>query len=341
MNKVTIQPLFKYSSYFKCFFNFKRKYNKNIFRSGRSSLEYGIKVILDNNKVIKNILIPSLICDDILPIIKSFNLNIKYYDITNELQLNKDDIERKITNSSSILLVVNYFGFPSQWDIIKEIKNKYNCITIEDNAHSPFSFFNDKELGTLGDISFNSYRKTLPLLSGSELRSNNSKININHKTFSRFPTINEIVYSIRGLGLRAFRRKIKIHENSINSYSKNNKIDFISKRLLQCHDFDRNHIIKNRIKNYHFWENYLADSKLKFFKELELNSNICPYVFPCFAPSSKIIEEWIKWGDSNNINIIKWPYLPKSAISHIKSSELKHILCFPINHEFDLNEIIS
>ena len=98
MNKVTVQPLFKYSSYFKSLLNLKRGYSKNIFRSGRSSMEYGIKAILDNNKEINNILLPSLICDEIIPIIENFNLEIIYYDLTNELQLNKNNIEQKIKN---------------------------------------------------------------------------------------------------------------------------------------------------------------------------------------------------------------------------------------------------
>ena len=341
MNKVTIQPFFKYSSYFKFFLNLKRKCKKNIFRSGRSSLEFGINAILKNNKNIKKILIPSLICDEIIPIFKELNLEIIYYNITNQLQLDKNDIEKKLTNSPSIILVVNYFGFPSQWNIVNDIKNKYDCLIIEDNAHSLFTCLNDKELGSFGDISFNSYRKILPLLSGSKLKSNNKNIDINHKTFTRFPTFNEILYSIRGLGLNTFRRKMKRHENSTNSYFTNNKIDFLSKLILENFNFNQQEIIKNRIKNYHFWEKYLFNSELKFFKNLQVNEKICPYVFPCYAESSKIIDKWIKWGENRNINIIKWPYFPQSAVPHIKHNELKHILCFPVNHQFDLTKIIS
>ena len=54
----------------------------------------------------------------------------------------------------------------SNWSSINEIKNEYELITIEDNCHS---LNEENGVGSYGDYSFNSLRKIIPLLSGSEL----------------------------------------------------------------------------------------------------------------------------------------------------------------------------
>ena len=75
------------------------------------------------------------------------------------------------------LYVINYFGFPADWELVNNLKKELGLFIIEDNAHSPFSKYRDTNLGSLGDMSFNSLRKFLPLLSGSELYIKNTDEN--------------------------------------------------------------------------------------------------------------------------------------------------------------------
>ena len=52
-------------------------------------------------------------------------------------------------------------------------------------------------------------------------------------------------------------------------------------------------------------------------------------------------NNWINWGKEKNISIISWPDLPEMAIPFLKDKNLKNMLCFPVNHQFDLTKIIS
>ena len=74
---------------------------------------------------------------------------------------------------------------------------------------------------------------------------------------------------------------------------------------------------------------------------LEINNSICPYVFPCYAETDEIKDWWIKWGRDRNITIISWPKFHNSTKHFLHEEIMKRIICFPVNHQFDLREIIS
>ena len=343
MQKITIQPTFKYINYFKTFFHNNSKNLKYIFKSGRYSLYYALHTIIKLDKNIHKILLPSLICSELIPIIKHLKLKIEFYSVNNDLTLNQNELEYLLSKEKekAFFLVINYFGFPTNWDMINKLKDKFDCITIEDNAHALYGSYNNKNLGEYGDISFNSFRKILPLLSGSELVFNKYKPSNNFKYNSRFPTIGEIIYSLRSIKINIFKKIIHTDTKLMPTNIKCENIDYISDRILQKIKFNQKMIIEMRNKNYIFWEKYLQNKDLGFFKNLKINETICPYVFPCYAKSVDKKNKWISWGKQKNISIISWPDLPKLAIPFLKYDNLKHILCFPVNHQFDLTKIIG
>ena len=74
---------------------------------------------------------------------------------------------------------------------------------------------------------------------------------------------------------------------------------------------------------------------------IDVHHNICPYAYPCFAQDDTEYNKWLDWGKINNITIIPWPKYHQDTLSHIPNNFLKKILLFPVNHQFDLSEIIS
>lgn len=66
--------------------------------------------------------------------------------------LSPEDIEKKITDKTRAIIVVDILGQPYNADQINEIAKKHHLYVIEDNAQGPLATYNGKYAGTLGDI---------------------------------------------------------------------------------------------------------------------------------------------------------------------------------------------
>ena len=66
--------------------------------------------------------------------------------------LDPEDIERRITDKTKAIIVVDILGQPYDADRINMIAKKHGLTVIEDNAQGPYACYGDKFAGTLGDI---------------------------------------------------------------------------------------------------------------------------------------------------------------------------------------------
>ena len=69
----------------------------------------------------------------------------------NHINIDPQDIERKITSRTKGIIVVHMAGFPAKMDEIMTIAHKYNLKVIEDACHGPLSEYKGQKLGTIGD----------------------------------------------------------------------------------------------------------------------------------------------------------------------------------------------
>ena len=78
-----------------------------------------------------------------------------FVDIKKEtLNIDPDDLEKKITSKSRVVVVQHIFGKPADLDRILEICERNNLILIEDCAHSLGGDYKGKKLGTFGKAAF-------------------------------------------------------------------------------------------------------------------------------------------------------------------------------------------
>lgn len=98
--------------------------------------------------------------------------DIKSYQ---DLTLDPDDIERKITPKTKAIIVMHYAGFACDMDSIMAIADRYNLKVIEDACHGPLSEYKDSKLGTIGDIGCFSFfsNKNISTGEGGMLVTNN------------------------------------------------------------------------------------------------------------------------------------------------------------------------
>ncbi len=86
-------------------------------------------------------------------------LNIKWVDIDEKtLNMDLDDLERKITPKTKAIIAVHWGGYPLDLDRLKQIQHKafelygFKPAIIEDGAHSFGSEYKGKKLGNHGNI---------------------------------------------------------------------------------------------------------------------------------------------------------------------------------------------
>jgi len=86
-------------------------------------------------------------------------LKIKWVDIDPKtLNMDLDDLARKITPKTKVIMLVHWGGYPSDLDRIKEIQEKayqmygFKPAVIEDGAHSFGSKYKGKHIGTHGNM---------------------------------------------------------------------------------------------------------------------------------------------------------------------------------------------
>ena len=124
---------------------------------------YRKKRLKKNDEVI----IPTLCWSTSLwPIVQS-NLKPIFIDINpSTLNIDVDQIEKRITKRTKAILLVHVLGNSCDMDRIMKIKNKYNLVLIEDTCESLGSKYKNKYLGTFGEFSSFSFYSSHQISSG-------------------------------------------------------------------------------------------------------------------------------------------------------------------------------
>ena len=343
--QINIQPNFAFLNLIKSKFRDHKNDNFRLYKSGRYSLYFGLIKIMKNNPQIKNIYVPTFICPQVLMPLDKLNLNVNFYQVNENLSLDKEYLNKTI-NSESIIIVINYFGFPSDWEYFEELREKTKCVLISDNCHSLLSKYKGKNLSQYGDLSFNSFRKIIPVMSGSQLFYNTIEYN-DKQSKTRFPNLGEILYMFRSLKPSFIKTRLgdtklvgEYNPLKDNKYFFNpkadNTIDILSDSLFNNYIDNHQELTNKRQQNYQAWLNYLPKSEFIFFNNLKLDEEITPYAFPCIAKSKNVMNKWILWGRENNISIINWANKNDNLNHH-----LKLILLFPIVPDRDIKLTLS
>jgi perosamine synthetase len=123
-----------------------------------------------------NILLPALICGSLAAPCRAASLEVRFYALDQGLRPCFEHVASQIDRRTRALLAVNYFGFPQNFGAVRQFCAAHGLYFIEDNAHGFLSRLEDCALGTFGDISILSPRKTLGLSNGAALLVNTGKL---------------------------------------------------------------------------------------------------------------------------------------------------------------------
>jgi len=124
--------------------------------SGTSGLELSLKSL--NLPKGSEVIMPVLTFASPVNAIINSNLKPVFVDINkDDFTIDTDQIEKKITKKTKVLLVVHLYGYPCNIRKIKKICDKYNLYLIEDCAEAIGSKINGIKIGTFSDLSIFSF----------------------------------------------------------------------------------------------------------------------------------------------------------------------------------------
>jgi dTDP-4-amino-4,6-dideoxygalactose transaminase len=153
------------------------------FNSGRSAL----MAILNALEIKKGdeILLQTFTCNSAVNPILNLSAKPVFVDVDETINLDPEDLKKKITKKSKAVMIQHTFGWPAKIDEILEICKKYNLYLIEDCAHSLGAKYEDRFCGTFGDAAFFSFGrdKIISSVFGGMAVTNNNEIGERIKKF--------------------------------------------------------------------------------------------------------------------------------------------------------------
>jgi len=125
------------------------------------------------------ILTPAFDCDGSLQPFKVAGAKLRFFRCDPyTFAADIGDIKKRISSKTRLIHIINHFGMPQPWDDLLLLRKEAGIPILEDNAYSLFSTFNNKPLGSFGDMAIFSLRKNLPLMDGGLLRINNPEYSL-------------------------------------------------------------------------------------------------------------------------------------------------------------------
>ena len=93
-------------------------------------------------------------------------------------QIDYSDVERKITSKTKAIIAPHIYGHPCEMDALSDICKRNNLYLIEDCAEAIGSKYNNRHMGTFGDISAYSFfgNKTITTGEGGMVVTNSEKL---------------------------------------------------------------------------------------------------------------------------------------------------------------------
>lgn len=126
-----------------------------LFDSGRSALYFAVKSL--GIKPEDEVIIQAYTCVVVVNAVKFAGAKPVYVDIDETLNIDTDDLIKKISKNTKAVVIQHTFGIPANLEKITEICRQNNIKIIEDCAHSLGAVYKGQKLGTFGDIAILSF----------------------------------------------------------------------------------------------------------------------------------------------------------------------------------------
>lgn len=146
------------------------------FDSGRTALQKALEALGVSKH--DEVLVQSYTCVVVSNAIRWAGGTPVYVDILDNTTMDPNDLEKKITPKSKVLIIQHTFGIPAEIGTLMAIAKKHHLQVIEDCAHALGVRADGVLLGTIGDIGMFSFGSDKPIscMRGGALITNNKNL---------------------------------------------------------------------------------------------------------------------------------------------------------------------
>lgn len=256
-----------------------------------------------------------------------------FVDADNNMEMDVESIERKITEKTKAVLPVHLYGQSCRMDKIKEICDRNNLKLVEDCAQSHGATFNGKKAGTFGNIGCFSFYPTKPLGALGDagaivtdddelaeqimlLRNYGSKIKYHNEINGVNSRMDEIQAALLKVGLKYLDRGNEERRRQANMY----RAGIINKKIIIPEEY------KEAYHVYHLFPILVEDRDRfqKYLKDHGVNTQIHypipPYVAECY-------KEWgYKWSDFPNAERFARQEVSLPIYAGIQDCEIQYVI---------------
>ena len=316
--------------------------SRRFFNTGRSAIEYLLRYVIsfESNSTV---LLPAFVCTSVIDAFKRVVIKYTFYSIKENLEIDIDDLKRKMTPNVRAIFVIQFFGMYQTdytYEFLKEMQNN-GIIIIEDISHSLYTY-HPKYIG-FGDYVIGSLRKWLPIPDGAVLYAKSIMDNVDIQSgcndYSMYYFAAQVMKS-NYLMKKTHDKKLyltlveKANRALFSDYTLR-EITQISLRYINTYD-DKD-IIRKRVANYKYLDEKI--NNIPFVKKLiEYKNMYVPIGFPLLCENrDEIVDYLIK----NNIYCnVHWKLSDECKIADRVSRKLSdQIFTIPCDQRYGVKEM--
>ena len=306
--------------------------------SGTSALHLAVEATLKPNE---EVLVPSftfISSYQAISAARCIPISCEIYD--NNLSIDLEDAEKKITNKTKAIMPVFYASNPTNLEKLYSFANKYNLRVIEDAAHAFGCLYKNKKIGSFGDIICFSFDGIKNITSGeggaiittdkNVLSSIKDKrlLGIENDTIKRYSSKRSWDFDVKSQGYRYHMSNIFAAIG--RSQLKRLDIEFIPKRILLMN----------------MYISLLKNNPYLIFIDYDSNSKIIPHIFPIRVLKNKRDQLKVHLEELNIQTGIH--YKPNHLLSfygggiqklEVTENVYREILSLPLHPDLEIKDI--
>ncbi|MEA2633966.1 MAG: perosamine synthetase [Chloroflexota bacterium] len=240
---------------------------------------------------------------------------VTFFPLGPQLQVDPDDLARRIGAKTAAVYVIHYAGFPAPIRDLRDLCRQRGVALIEDCAHALLSRSADEPLGSFGDAAAFSLPKSLPtpdggvgVLNGAWI-SDASQRTAPSRSWVAAHTLSLLLSNLemrklpaaawaRATGLRmgkaAFSAAgadyVPMGTPTFDPAQADRTISALSRRIVARQDFDA--IVHRRRRNYAYLLEQLRDVAPPLFPDLP--AGVCPLFYPFRTNNRHEVFSWVR-----------------------------------------------
>ncbi len=253
-----------------------------------------------------------------------------FVDVKDDQNIDENEIEKKITKKTKIIMPVHLTGRPCNMQKINEIAKKYKLKVIEDCAQSIMSKYRDKSCGSFGHIG---------CFSAHPLK------NLNASGDGGFLVTNTKKNYLLAKSLRTHGM---INRNKVYNFGYVSRLDSIQAVILNFRLRNLRELIKIRRKNFNYYKKYLIKNKNVFFPDEKKYQYNTYHTFVIQVSKRDQLKKFLKKKGVETAIHYPIPIHLQPAAKYLRykkgslpftEKQSKKILTLPINQFLKENEI--